>query len=252
MARDPYLAAGARPVRAPAELAPTSREQESVADMAARYASAEASRASADAARASAERTRGTPLPEAPKNIAKQLRDQNILRRGQIITESSGKAFTELPKAEAAAARALQRGVNIAKHPGLSAAVGMPEPWKGGFGVFNVPGTPAYDFKNQLETTANDAFLQAFESLKGAGAITGTEGEKATKAIANLSTSTSEKQFKQNLQEYMDIVARGVQRMRGAASMQPIPYPIEALRAEKARRQALRVTIPNPGAEGIE
>ena len=238
-----------KPAAAPTR---TLQEQETLADIEARQATAAGARAAAKAALANAARISGTPLPEAPKNIAKQLRDQNILRRGQIITESSGKAFTELPKAEAAAARALQRGVNVAKHPGLSAAVGMPEPWKGGFGVFNVPGTPAYDFQNQLETTANDAFLQAFESLKGAGAITGTEGEKATKALANLNTSTSEKQFKQNLQEYMDIVARGVQRMRGAASMQPIPYPIEALRAEKARRQALRATSPNPGAEGIE
>jgi hypothetical protein len=233
----------------PRQQGPNLKERETLSEISARQAAEAASRASAEAARASAARTRGTPLPEAPKNIARQLREQNILQRGKIITESAGKAFTDLGKVEASAARALQRGIDIAKHPGLTAAVGMPEPWKGGLGLFNLPGTPAFDFQNKLETTANDAFLQAFESLKGAGAITGTEGEKATKAIANLNTSTSEKAFKQNLQEYMDIVAKGVQRVRGAASAQPIPYPLEALRAEKERRR-LRVTIPNPTAGG--
>lgn len=231
---DPYAAIGARPVAQPAPRRPepTLKERETLADIAARYAATEE-------ARTRTQRLEATPLPEAPKNIAQKMREQNVLARAKTITDAASTAFVGLPKAEDQARIALQRGKSLVEHPGFEAAVGLPNPLKGGFGVGELFG-PARDFSSELEKTQAGAFLQAYDALRNAGAITEKEGEVATRALANLRTSMSEDQFKKNLQEYMDIVARGVQRTRQMSQMQPIPYPVDLLQAEKARRAALR------------
>ena len=79
----------------------------------------------------------------------------------------------------------------LANHPGLSSAVGMRVP-----GWSYVPGTEAANFASRLDQLQGQAFLQAFESLKGGGQITEVEGKKATDAIARLSQNQSEAAFK--------------------------------------------------------
>ncbi len=219
--------------------APTSREQESMADMTARYAAAEASKASAANALASAERTKSTPIPEGPKNIARKVRELTALTNAAEMAKTSTAARTSLPDVEDQARIAFSRAASLVKHPGFEASVGMPNPFKGGFGVGNIPGTPAYDFGSELEKSQAGAFMNAFQALKGAGAITEAEGKAATAALANVKSSTSEQQFKKNLQEYVDIVKMGVDRARKKADLQPVPYSYESLLAEKQRRAAM-------------
>lgn len=77
------------------------------------------------------------------------------------------------------------------------------------------------DLKVKVEQIAGVAFLQAFESLKGAGAITQTEGEKATQAIARLSRTQSPEAFKTSLFEFTDIVRRGVEKARADLAALP-------------------------------
>ena len=235
MARDPYLAAGARPV-APA---PTLRERETVADIAARYAAIDASRAAAAKSAADTARVQATPLPEAPKNIARRVRETSALTNAAEMAKTSTAARTSLPDVEDQARIAFSRAASLVKHPGFEAAVGMPNPFKGGLGVGNIPGMPAYDFASELEKSQAGAFMNAFQALKGAGAITEAEGKAATAALANVKSSTSEQQFKKNLQEYVDIVKMGVDRARRKADLQPVPYSYESLMAEKQRRAAM-------------
>lgn len=68
-----------------------------------------------------------------------------------------------------------------------------------------IRGTLAADFLTDLEGLKGKAFLQAFEQLKGAGAITEKEGEAATKATAILDTSRSEDAFKRGLEDLKQI-----------------------------------------------
>jgi hypothetical protein len=77
------------------------------------------------------------------------------------------------------------------------------------------------DLKVKIEQVAGVAFLQAFESLKGAGAITQTEGEKATQAIARLSRTQSPEAFKASLFEFTDIVRRGMDKARADLAALP-------------------------------
>lgn len=106
---------------------------------------------------------------------------------------------------------------NILSHPGL--------PWAVGTGAIlpKIPGTPQADFiaaSNQLE---GQAFLQAFESLKGGGQITEIEGQKATQAIGRLDRAQSQEEYKRSLQELKDVLAAARQRIQRHAGGAPSP-----------------------------
>lgn len=90
-------------------------------------------------------------------------------------------------------------------HEGFTGAVGA------GIGMRFIPGTSARDFQAMHEQVTGGAFLQAFNDLKGGGAITEKEGEKATAAITRMSLATSEKEYIQAAREFQDVVRRGIE-----------------------------------------
>jgi hypothetical protein len=71
------------------------------------------------------------------------------------------------------------------------------------------------DLVTRIEQLQGQAFLQAFESLKGGGAITEREGIAAQNAIANLNRAQSGPAFRESLQALRDIVDRGRRRAMG-------------------------------------
>jgi len=83
-----------------------------------------------------------------------------------------------------------------------------------------LPGTPMYRFGQRTKQLEGQAFLQAFESLKGAGQITEIEGTKATQAIGRLSTWQSPEDYRNALGELRSILVLGSQRPQGWASSQ--------------------------------
>lgn len=107
-------------------------------------------------------------------------------------------------------------------HPGLSESTGL----QGVIDVRNyLPGTDARNFRALINQIKGGTFLQAFQSLKGGGAITEVEGRKAEEAIARLDTTQSTKEFKAALNELMVIASnaktRAIQRARGAGAQVP-------------------------------
>jgi hypothetical protein len=100
-----------------------------------------------------------------------------------------------------------------APHPGFQDAVGatyLP-------GARFVPGTQAASFKalqNQVEGTA---FLSAFEALKGGGAISEKEGEKATAARMRMTLAQNEGEYIKAAREFQDIVRKGVENAQRKA-----------------------------------
>lgn len=87
----------------------------------------------------------------------------------------------------------------LANHPGLSAAVGAPNPLQGGFGFGNIPGTPAANFAADLESFKAQTFLPMVQSLRGMGALSDAEGKKLSAAVGALSPSMSEEAFKESI-----------------------------------------------------
>jgi hypothetical protein len=95
----------------------------------------------------------------------------------------------------------------VRDHPGLSDRVG------GQWSTLNIGpalpamrGTPGADFDVLLDQIKGKQFMQAYQTLRGGGPITDTEGEKATAALARLNKSQSEGSFKVALEEYRKIV----------------------------------------------
>jgi hypothetical protein len=92
-----------------------------------------------------------------------------------------------------------------------------------------VPGTVQAQADALAKQIEGQAFLQAFESLKGAGQITEMEGQKATAAMARLQRSQSTRDYMTALNELKEIANTGVQRARRAAAggqaAQPAPAP---------------------------
>jgi len=99
-------------------------------------------------------------------------------------------------------------------HPGFEMTVGatmLP-------GARFVPGSSAADFQARFDQLNGEAFLQAYETLKGGGHITDTEGKKGTQAISRMSLAQSEKEFIAAARELQGIIKKGVERARSRVS----------------------------------
>ena len=69
-----------------------------------------------------------------------------------------------------------------------------------------IPGTSQRRFGARVKQLDGQAFLQAFESLKGGGQITEIEGAKATQALGRLDSAQSPEDYRQALTELKDIL----------------------------------------------
>lgn len=81
-----------------------------------------------------------------------------------------------------------------------------------------LPGGAAADFRANLQQLQGSAFLQAFESLKGGGAITEIEGKKAEQAIAALQTDQSDEGFMRSIATLEQVIRDGVAKAQRDAS----------------------------------
>lgn len=157
------------------------------------------------------------------QNMANErARDANMTQR-ELLIQEKGLKIAELQ--EQANARARAKDANTAAiqnqiavidkaldHPGRSAATGL----SGTIDPRNyVPGTDATDFRAVLDQIGGSAFLQAFESLKGGGAITEMEGKKASDAIARLNRTQSDSEFEVALNDLRQVMADGYKRISG-------------------------------------
>lgn len=240
MADDPYLRAGARPVAsAPRNPAYEMKQRSSAADLESKYLQMEKEKAELA-------RLRQTPIPQPaqPRETPGEKAQAAYLNE---MATATGKMDFSMPKLRSTVKRALSEGSQLVKHPGFEAAVGMPNPFRGGLGPLGtVRGTSARGFKDRLDQAQGGAFLNAFEALKGAGAITETEGQKATVALSRMNAASSESEFKSALQDYMNVVAEGyrtarsqVQRGKAAVRGGGAPTPSRMEIEREMRRRGL-------------
>lgn len=241
MAEDPYIKAGARPVTSGGEIRGpgyATAQQKSLADLAGKYADIEARRKQIQLDERRVARIEAAPLPEAPKPAVQKTREAMMMKRGEVIGTKAAEQEFALPKVEQSVSRAFQSAQELLKNPGFEAATGLPNPFKGGFGIGNIPGTPAGDYETALKGAMSEAFTPAFEALKGAGAISEFESKSALAGLANLGTGMSEAQFKRELQKYVNKLATGLDVARKQAAMGGSPFTYEDLMREKRLRDA--------------
>jgi hypothetical protein len=105
-------------------------------------------------------------------------------------------------------------------HPGFGNAVGFGLPFR------FIPGTSESDFQARFDQIKGASFLEAFESLKGGGAITKEEGEKATFAINRMGLAQSEQEFISAARYLQEVVRKGIvtqqRRASGGTTSSPV------------------------------
>lgn len=157
---------------------------------------------------------------------------------GTTIPESMQAARSELPKVVGQAQQMIDSIDGLLNHPGLPGAVGMPFGMAGVPSIIGdlipgsalIPGTAERDFVTRSEQLQGQAFLQAFESLKGGGQITEIEGKKAEQAIARLSRSQSEASYKEAMSELRGILSTAIDRAyTNAGISKPSAPPDQAI-----------------------
>lgn len=165
--------------------------------------------------------------PAAPGGIAQTLpiqvspneRPELKFNQSLATTQGTNTATNQqaLPSALAAAQNTLSTIDDALNSPGFDKNFGL----KGQ--LPNVPGTESADAKVNLDKIKGQAFLTAFQTLKGGGQITEIEGEKATQAIANLDKAQSPDSARKSLQDLRDIVVGAAARAQQQASGPSIP-----------------------------
>lgn len=131
---------------------------------------------------------------------------------------AQGKAAVALPTVISKADQSLKLIDDMINHPGRETATGL----SGLIDPTNYfPGSQGKDFQIRQRQLQGRTFLEAFESLKGAGAITEIEGAKAEQAIARLDLAQSDNEYLAALKELKVIINNGIKLARTRAGVQP-------------------------------
>lgn len=152
--------------------------------------------------------------PQTRQQIGTIPKDVAGEEQAKVEGKNLGEAQASLPKAIGQAENMLASIRGVRDDPYRSRGTGFTSI------ANNIPATGGYDFQQKVDQLKGQSFLQAFESLKGAGQISEVEGQTATKAIARLNTAQSEEAFGQALNELETVVQAGMNRARQRASGQ--------------------------------
>jgi hypothetical protein len=157
-----------------------------------------------------------TPLSTLPNEIAGKTAIVGAEAGARATATAQADAAANLPKAEATADLVLGTIDNLRKNKGTRFLYGN-------YALAPiVPNTPQAEAGSYLDQIGGQAFLQAFESLKGGGHITEIEGEKATAALTRLqSRRMSYASALKAMTEFEDNVKLGLKKARQRAGQSP-------------------------------
>lgn len=139
--------------------------------------------------------------------------------------KAQGQAQAKIPAALIDAEETTKKIDDLLKSEGLDSIVGSVDQYRPSWTL----GDSGRKALSQLEQLQGGAFLQAFNTLKGGGAITEIEGQKAERAIARMQRYQSENDFREALMDFRDAVKTGVRKLQAAANSGGAPVaPVEA------------------------
>lgn len=154
---------------------------------------------------------------------APQVAQADASRAGMVTTAQEGakarsEAQTSLPKVESAANLMLDTISKLKAHKGLPTILGLQ-------GKFNpnayIPGTPAQGAKALADQIQGQAFLQAYNQLRGGGQITEVEGQKAEAAMARLNRAQSYEDYVSALNDLETVINNAVTSAKQSAGQRP-------------------------------
>jgi hypothetical protein len=154
--------------------------------------------------------------------VGQQPKDLQGKEAAEERGKAQGQAQAAVPGAIADAEATKAKIDELIKHEGLSSIVGSLDQYRPTW-MLGEKGNDALARYKQLQ---GQAFLQAYNLLKGGGAITDIEGKKAEAAMARLERAQSEEVFKSALQDFRDAIESGVNKLKSkAAGGQPAAAP---------------------------
>lgn len=134
---------------------------------------------------------------------------------GTIMGHNQATAEVGLPAAIDDATFVKQKITELVNHPGKGASLGASSYFP------TLRGSKSADFQNRLEQLNSEAFLQAFNNLRGGGSISNAEGDKATSAKSRMQLATSEDEFNKAANDYVTVIDQALTRMQNAAGGTP-------------------------------
>lgn len=152
------------------------------------------------------------PIGQVKKNLAEA-------ERQKAVGEAAGKAQVDLPAKQAMAEDTLKLVEKIRSHKGVAGNFGMSGKMP------NMPGGDAANAFTLIEQVRSKAFLEAFNQIRGGGAITEAEGQKATLALIRAQESQSKESFMEALADFEANVKTGMRLAREKAGMAGAPAP---------------------------
>lgn len=144
-----------------------------------------------------------------PKNVAE-------VERQKVVGDAQGQGQVALPQVMASSQQILKTIDDVKNHPGKDWSLGMYST------LPTIPGTRQADFRIALGQLQGQTFLQAYQTLRGGGAITDIEGQKGTAALNRMNAAQSKEEFDKAAEDFKDVVKAGMLRAaakaRGPAS----------------------------------
>lgn len=171
------------------------------------------------------------PLSTLPKVTDAKRQTANAAASGRVEGEATTQAQIDLPSVLDKGQQTLDTIEKLRKHPGREQGTGASRM----LGLQKVPGTDAYDFDVLRKQASGKVFLEAFQSLKGAGQITEVEGTKATEAIARMDAAQSEEAYMDALNDFESVVRKGMDKARIKA--RGVSKPSEKTEAKPRSRE---------------
>lgn len=168
------------------------------------------------------------------------------------FVKENAKSASELSGQLPAALERYNESVNTARqlldHPGFDSIFGL----AGAFGEDTpvVPGTSAAGALSLYRQIGGQAFLRAYDLLRGGGSISEREGAAAQQAASRLRRNLSPEEARQAIEEVITHLERGFQAYQERAT----PLPIEASRprgSAPATRPPTR-SVFNPATGRVE
>jgi hypothetical protein len=163
--------------------------------------------------------------------VGKQAKDVAGKASQEVQGEAQGKAVVALPVVLNTAQQSINLVDEMIKHPGRGTATGL----SGTLDPRNyLGGTDAKNFQIRAKQIEGRTFLSAFDQLRGAGAITEAEGQKATAATARLDRAQSDDEYLAALNELKTILVKGMEiaRQKAGQGGQTAPAPNADLKAK--------------------
>lgn len=151
--------------------------------------------------------------PQTRQQVGFIPKDVRGAAKEKELGDAQGQAEANLPTLIATAENSLKTIQQLENHPGKKnwGALGM------GAMLPDMPGSSTRGFGALVDQVKGQNFLTAFQSLKGAGAITEMEGAKAEKAQARLDRAQNEHDFDAALKDLKEVITAGMMRARQKA-----------------------------------